>query len=74
MTEQELIHRRSLYWRALTGLYRADQRWYSNYSMFDYWPDDKRDWWIDSIELKAKTGLPMAEQIIAEVVRLRMTR
>jgi hypothetical protein len=62
----------SLFWQALCDLAGTDKRWFKNRNTFSDWSDDQRLIWIAYIERQAKRGLPLAEAVMTEVVKIRM--
>ena len=67
-----LKNRHSLFYDAIRELILRNPAYVSNRKMFAKWDDHKREWWCRSIELKAQQGLPMAVEIMTEVIALRM--
>ena len=64
---------RLLYNRALIKLVGKDDKWQSNFVLYNKWSPAQRDWWIRQIKLQAQRGLPMAIELIALVTELRMS-
>lgn len=62
------------YMGALRMLASEQPRWQANYDKFQHWSMDKRLHWIKYIELQADDGLPMAQELMAKALWVRMTR
>lgn len=63
-----------LFARALRNLEANDRvKWGANYRVYSFWASPKRLRYIEYIQEEATLGLPMAQELMAEVVRLRMT-
>lgn len=72
MTTKELEQRRRLYTRALFQLATNNKYWERNLSIWNRWEDEWRDWWIETLERQASRNLPMALELRAKVVALRL--
>lgn len=61
-----------LFWRALNELSLENKHWRKNVSIYRTWDDYQRQWWINRIKAQAVKEVPVAEQLIAKVIELRL--
>lgn len=66
--DEENVFKNALYNLALNQV-----AWRSNYERYAKWDEHTRLWWIETIKRSAMEGLPMAKQLMAEVVKVRLT-
>ena len=59
--------------RALAELAREKDAWHKNLMIFSRWDGTRKLKYMAYIEKQAQHGLPMAEELIAKVVELRLT-
>ena len=73
MSESEINFLVTVYDNALKMLALENCKWGSNHYRYIHWTTEQRVKWIDHIEAKAVDGLPMAKEIVAKAIALRMT-
>lgn len=61
-----------LFGKALTQLFEEHARWQQNYFRYRGWDRDHRINWIYYIQEQAEQGLPMAQQVMAKALAIRM--
>jgi len=58
---------------ALTLLALENKKWISNKNTYNHWDPETRLWWIKRVEEEAAKGLPMATELVAKALMIRMT-
>lgn len=71
--DDERSEKLALYMHALRTLAGKQQCWKSNAHVFALWDYKRRLQFITHIEIMATKKLPMALQLIAKVIELRLT-
>lgn len=61
-----------LFFAALAKLNDTDTRWEGNYNCYRRWNKTKRIIWIYQMQERAEQGLPMAQQLMAAALAIRM--
>ena len=69
----EEIRMVNLYLEALKQLRDDHHKWSSNLAWYFKQDLARRVWWIKCIERQAAAGLPMAGEVVARVLAVRMT-
>jgi hypothetical protein len=59
---------------ALTLLALENKKWISNKNTYNHWDPETRLWWIKRVEEEAAKGLPMATELVAKALMIRMTK
>jgi hypothetical protein len=57
---------------ALRCLANERRQWMANYRKFDRWDSNRKTRYMLYIEQQATNGLPMAMELMTEVIKLRM--
>lgn len=72
MSNAENMRKVDLFMRALDSLKREHRKWVSNYSVYLRQNTLQRLHWIGKLEQQAAAGLPMAGEIVARALAIRM--